>query len=264
MELEGLIVQVQESGKYRAVSPELVRQLATQEAAKGRSVKETVKAIRNRLHQVGGAYLEAGTDYDRWLVSLQAAEGQASLQAACREVLGHHASTRERLTILDQFYPTVLAGLPPLHSVLDVACGFNPLAIPWLPLAADALYYACDIYADMVAFLNASFPLLGVQGAASQCDLTQTIPNTAVDIAFILKTIPCLEQVDKAAGSRLLDGLHARWLLVSFPTRSLGGRSKGMGATYEAHFNALVAGRGWQIARFEFPGELVFLVDKQP
>ena len=28
---------------------------------------------------------------------------------------------------------TALAGLPPIHSVLDVACGLNPLAIAWMP-----------------------------------------------------------------------------------------------------------------------------------
>jgi 16S rRNA (guanine(1405)-N(7))-methyltransferase len=74
--------------------------------------------------------------------------------------------------------------------------------------------------------------------------------------------VPCLEQVDKSAGQRLLDTLDTAHLLVSFPVHSLGGRSKGMAATYTAHFRQLVAGRGWRIERFEFATELVFRISK--
>ena len=61
--------------------------------------------------------------------------------------------------------------LPPIRSVLDVACGLNPLAIPWMPLAPDVHYYACDIYADMIAFLNGFFQIAGIDGQAQACDL---------------------------------------------------------------------------------------------
>jgi 16S rRNA (guanine(1405)-N(7))-methyltransferase len=64
------------------------------------------------------------------------------------------------------------------------------------------------------------------------------------------------------AGARLLDTLAARFVLVSFPVRSLGGREKGMAATYEARFATLVAGRGWSVRRYRFATELAFLVDK--
>jgi 16S rRNA (guanine(1405)-N(7))-methyltransferase len=83
-----------------------------------------------------------------------------------------------------------------------------------------------------------------------------------VDLALVLKTIPCLEHVDKSAGQRLLDGLPARNVLVSFPLRSLGGAQKGMRRTYEGRMKALVEGRPWQVRRFEFPTELAFLVTR--
>lgn len=262
--LAGLVEAVQAGGKYRHVSPDLVLQLAAQEADKGRSLKETVKAIRNRLHQVGGAYQEAGMTYPRWLADLTIAslQGPDELRAATRTVMRHHASTRERLPILNQFYRETLAGLPPLKSVLDIACGLNPLAANLLPLASGAIYYACDIYADLTNFLTYALPRLGVQVQATVCDVTQVVPSQPVDLALVLKTIPCLEQIDRAAGQRLLDGLNATYLLVSFPTRSLGGRGKGMAATYAAHFQELVAGRNWLIRRFDFDGEMAFLVQK--
>ena len=54
-------------------------------------------------------------------------------------------------------------------------------------------------------------------------DVIANCPTQAVDIAFVLKTIPCLEQVDKTAGIELLNQLQARNIVVSFPVHSLAG-----------------------------------------
>jgi 16S rRNA (guanine(1405)-N(7))-methyltransferase len=88
------------------------------------------------------------------------------------------------------------------------------------------------------------------------------LPTTPVDLALLLKAIPCLEQLDKAATGRLLETIPASHLLISFPMHSLGGRDVRMRAHYEAHFRALVEGRGWAVRRFAFETELVFRVDK--
>ena len=126
------------------------------------------------------------------------------------------------------FTAQYLSELPQVNSVLDVACGLNPLAIPWMPLQPGAQYHACDIYTDMIRFIQAFTDLLPVKGVAKVCDVSAALPSQKVDLALVLKTIPCLEQIDKNAGQRLLDGLQAKYLLVSFPAKSLGGRNKGM------------------------------------
>ncbi len=257
-DLDALVAAVLESRKYRAVAPEFVRKLAAEEAGKTRSFKEAVKATKNWLHQVAGAYLSAPPDYDSWLDRL--ASGDAP--EVCRALMQTHASTRERLPIIDRFYRETLAEIAPIYSILDVACGLNPLAIPFMPLARDAVYYACDIYTDLADFLNRAFPLLGLRGEAWAADLTQTLPQQSVDLALIVKAIPCLQQIDKGIGARLLDQIRADHLLVSYPAQSLGGRGKGMRATYEAQFAELVAGRGWSVRRFDFPTELAFLITK--
>jgi 16S rRNA (guanine(1405)-N(7))-methyltransferase len=174
--------------------------------------------------------------------------------------MAHHASTRERIGLLDSFYATALAGIGPIRSVLDVACGLNPLTAPWMPLAADVTYYACDIYTDMIAFLNSYFQIAGIRGQAQVCDLVTGPPPYSVDLALVLKVLPPLEQLDKSAGINLLRALRADYLLVSFPARTLGGRGKGMAESYEDRFRALVHDEGWTVERFGFTTELVFLV----
>lgn len=261
-EVERLTAEVLSSRKYAQIEPGLAARLVTEELAKGRKAKEVVKAVRNKLHQVGGAYLSGRMAYQSWLGELKAANDPQEFKQVCREILGQHASTRERLPILDHIYVELFKLLPPVGSVLDAACGLNPLAIPWMPLKPEAAYYACDIYADMVDFLNAYFALIPQDGRAEVCDIAAGPPSRTVDLALVLKAIPCLEQIDKQAGERLLDGMNARYLAISFPAKSLSGRSKGMVENYSARFEELSAGRGWKtLGRLAFETELVFVVE---
>lgn len=258
--LDQLMDEVLASSKYRHLPATLVRALGADELAKRRKLADAVKATKNKLHQIAGAYQLGKPDYAAWLATLRAAPDGAAQRTVCTTLMAHHASTRERLTMLADFYTTLFAGLPPITRLLDLACGLNPLARPWMPLAADAHYLACDLYDDQMAFLQEALLLLGGSADAFVWDLLQGAPPHAADVALLLKTIPCLEQVDKTIGARLLATVNAPVLIVSFPVQSLGGRQKGMAVNYERHFGELVAGQPWRIDRFSFVNELIFRV----
>ena len=263
--LQELVLLVRQSSKYAAIDETLVTSIGRVELGKRASLKEAVKSTRNKLHQIGSAYQEKPIPYSSWenqLYSLPREMDSPQVQEFLIENMRQHASTAERLSIHEDFFKTTLAAIAPVTSILDLACGLNPLNLPWIPTADQFTYEACDIYSDMTGYLNAFFSHFDIDGHASLCDLTSTIPQTRSHVAFLLKTIPCLEQIDKAAGKRLLEGLNAENILVSFPAHSLGGRSKGMVQNYEAHFNDLIGGNNWQVTRFEFPGELAYLVRK--
>jgi 16S rRNA (guanine(1405)-N(7))-methyltransferase len=262
--LGALTQAVLSSAKYRHVSQDLIRSIGQRELSSRRNLKQAIKGTKNRLHQVGGAYFRKKVDYQEGLALLRMAAGNdepAAMRRVCRDLMRLHASTSERLDILDQFYATTLAGLAPVRTVLDIASGFNPLSLPWMPFDADVEYYAYDIYADMMAFIQEFLDVAGVKGAAEVRDVTSRPPTQHADLALLLKTLPCLEQIDKTAAQNLLDGLNAAYLLVSFPVHSLGGFDKGMAQHYEEHFLTLIEGRHWPVRRFEFSSELAFLVE---
>lgn len=260
--LETLVNAVLASARYQHVSPDLVRRVGERELAVRRNLKEAIKATKNKLHQVGGAYFDARVDYAQALALLQeTADDPDALRQTCHQLMRLHASTRERLAILDEFYAQTLAGLPPIGAVLDIACGLNPLARPWIPFSNQVEYIACDIYADLIAFIGEFMSITGIKGTAELRNVIDSPPTRPVDLALILKTLPILEQIDKSAVPRLLDAIQARYLLISYPVHSLGGRSKGMAQNYEAHFRALAAGRNWRVQRFVFATELAFLVE---
>ena len=109
--INDLIATVHDSSKYQAVSADLIRIIGVRELAARRNLKEAVKATKNKLHQVAGAYFDARRPYAKWLEQLAAAvdDGQLTtnngqlttdhLQQRCREMMADHASTRERLAL---------------------------------------------------------------------------------------------------------------------------------------------------------------------
>ena len=266
-QLDQLVQDVQKSTKYSAITPTLIGKIGAQELAKGRSHKEALKATKNKLHQIAGVYLSKRPAYDDWLAQLSLAwPNSEERQQVCRAIMSHHASTQERLSILDTFYTTLFRDLPPIHSLQDLACGLNPLTLPWMVqsglLACGFSYWAYDVYSDLAKFLQAFFALSSTSGQASAFDLLHEVPPVQSDVALLFKAAPCLEQVDKRAGRRLIEQVNAQLLFVSFPVQSLGGRNRGMVKNYTSHFHEMLNHSSWRVEQFEFETELVFRVWK--
>ncbi len=262
---EAVISAVTANPEYAAMLPELVRNIACREISKGRSFKETVKATRTSLHQIGGAYLPQQPPFTVWAEEIQrlpSDKNHPEVQAFCLEKMKAHASTRERLPHLQTIYKWVFSHLPAVHSILDLACGLNPLAIPWMNLAPAAEYHACDIYPRLTDCIDIFCKHLGIAGNRFPCDLTVQTPREPVQVAFLLKSIPCLEQLKKGIMSGLIQQIHAEYLVISFPAFSLSGRDKGMQQTYRSHFFNLASQETWQIKDTMIGNELLFLLHK--
>jgi len=263
LDTESLLQAVRANPRYASINPDLIRTLIERQKGMTRQPREIVKAVRSKLHQVGGAYLDKPIDYTHWakrLAQLPHDLQHPRVKDFCRQMMALHTSTRERIPILERFYAETLTALQPLRSLLDLACGLNPLALPWLPITAETRIWACDIYSDQITFLQQFFDHFGIHGQAFLCDLTSHIPQQPVQLALLLKSIPCLEQLDKAIFNRMLEELRAEVLLVSFPAQSIGGRGKGMRQNYRQHFEELIRGRQVHFQTFDFPNELVFLL----
>jgi 16S rRNA (guanine(1405)-N(7))-methyltransferase len=271
-EVEQIVANVLGSQKYRSLCASTVRRVAAEEWAKRaalklpsrRALKMAIKATRSRLHQAYSAY-ESSVDYERAYSALESAYAGGApetIRSACRDVLALHASTRERLPILDSFYERVLALTGRPRILLDLACGLNPLSLPWMGLGSEAVYHAYDIDGDRVAFLNRYLALAGVQGGAYLQDVLCEPPVQAGDVALLMKSSTCLERQRKGSTLALLDALLVSHVVVTFPVQSLGRHEKGMVEHYGTVFDEMVAGRRWAVARLDFATELVFVVTK--
>jgi 16S rRNA (guanine(1405)-N(7))-methyltransferase len=265
LNVESLVQAVQDNRKYARIAPDLIDHLCREAIRRGLRGKAAVKSVRNKLHQVGGAYIKSSADFSHAIENLNLLPvdlESPEVRQFCLNQMRVHASTAERIPILEDFFQTCLAPIGKIRSVLDLACGLNPLAIPWMPLAAEFSYQACDIYLDMLDLIRAFLTHFDIKGQSFPCDLVSGPPEDQAQVAFLLKTIPCLEQLDKDIGTILLERIHAENILVSFPAKSLGGRNKGMPDFYRSHFYDLLKDKPWTVREFSFPTEIAFLISK--
>jgi len=263
--IDDIVSSVQASRKYRYVCTATIRRIAAEEAAKRDTSKAAIKATKSRLHQAYGAY-EAQLDYVRAYEDLRAAYASGDTQeirAVAHRLLARHASTRERLPILHRYYDAIFAhtGLP--HALLDLACGLNPLSLPWMHLASGTAYHAYDIDTKRIAFLDQFFALTDVEGRAYCQDLICDPPQQQADVALLLKTATCLERQRQGSTLALTDCLDVAYVVVTFPVKSLGRREKGMAEQYEHTFTDMLSTRPWPVTQLDLPGELAFVVDKR-
>ena len=259
-----VVERVLRSSRYRDVDRSLLVRLAGEELPRSRNVDDAVKRVKRRLHQAVGAFRGARTTTaiaEAWSGDL----ADPGLRAACAEAMRTHASTRERLAHLDAFYPRIWqhTGVP--RRLIDLGCGLNPLALPWMGIG-DANYLAIDVDQRPLSTVRGFLELVGQPHRVEARDLVGPPPDDAADVALLLKLVTTLDRQDGEAAARLLRGLPVGHAIVSFPGRSLAGRGKGMEPTYRGRLDRLVeeAGRVNEVSEASVPNELVFVLRLEP
>ena len=252
-----IVERVRRSSRYRAVDSALVARLAEEELPKARNADDAVKRVKRRLHQAVGAFRSArGPSAGAWPV-----DDPAALREACLTAMRGHASTRERAPYLDAFFAPIwnVTGSP--RRVLDLGCGLNPLAKPWMGIG-DATYHAMDVDDATLAVVRGFFESVGQPHVVEARDLVAEVPTETAGVALLLKLVTTLDRQDAGAATRLLRGLRAGHAVVSFAARSLGGRGNHEKA-YRARLDRLVeeSGRVRSVTEASVPGELVFVLE---
>lgn len=261
-----IAADLRRSRKYAHLCPDTLARIARWSADRHAAPADALKAAKRKLHQAFGAYFSEADA--RLVMELSAAlpvpprvgPSGRTLREVCLEILRRHASTAERVPVMESFYQDVFARTGPPRSVLDLACGLHPFALPWMDLSAECRYLAFDIDLRLVEAVNRLLILLQRPPSAQACDLLVTIPEIEADVAFLLKSVPCLEQQEKGSAAAIIRALRCLWVVVSFPARSLGGRDKGMVDHYGSFMNRLTAGMGRTAARLDYPSETVYIL----
>lgn len=264
--LDLLIAAVGKKPKYRTVCLDFIRHIGGQEIAKRTSLKEAIKSTCSKLHQVSGAFLENRPDFLQWLTELHALPEDIYseiIKQYCQEKMRSHSSTNERLPILNEFFHKCLKSLAPIHSLLDLGCGLNPLALAWMPLAKDPMYLGIDVLADMTGFDQQFLQHTRIRGRVICKDFLGVLPKQHFQVALVLKIIPLIDQIEKENTRQWLENIPADHLLVSYPVYSLSRKGKGMLENYTMRFMKMIEGGNWKMERFEFSTELAFLLHHQ-
>lgn len=259
------IAEVRQSRKYRELDlPEqTLTDLIGQEVGRHKSDREALQAARMRLHNLVAPYL-GDPDYPVAALQLEAAFASrepGAIQAACADILKTHASTRERLPHLDQFYTAIFSITGRPATLLDLACGLNPLAFPWMDLPPATHYHAYDLHQPRVALLNHYFRLQGLAPLAEQRDILVEPPQIEADVAFFFKEAHRFEQRRRGCNRPFWLSLHVKWLVVTLPASSLTGRHD-LAAGHRKLVSKALAGLDWPVMEQQVGNELIFCIHK--
>ncbi|MBK6940325.1 MAG: hypothetical protein IPH13_08990 [Planctomycetes bacterium] len=258
--VDAIVRRLAESRKYSGLARSTLERIAIDAVRRHTKDADAEKAAKRRLHQVFGAYrAHDAAALARRVRELPSVDDRERFEAACRELLRMHASTAERIADVDAFYRDVFAFTGSPHVVLDLACGHQPFQWPWMGLAPDAMYLPRDLDGALIDAIDTFLEHVGRPRTARVQDVLVDAPDEPADVAFLLKVLPCLERQERGGALRVLRAVRARFVVVSFPIESLGGRDKGMRAQYSETMARWAAELAVEPVRIDCPTELVYV-----
>ena len=147
-------------------------------------------------------------------------KGRAKLlkENKIEKLLKTHSSTKERLENYNQRNQFIYQPNP--KSILDLACGLNPLAIA----KQGVLYYAIDIKKDELNLIEIFFKKNKINGKTILADITKIKEFPKADICLIFKTLDIIEKKSHKKAKEIIEKLKCKSIVVSFSTKTLSGK----------------------------------------
>ena len=250
------------SKKYSGIDRVILERICTETIPKYTSHKDIVKAVKKELHIIHNSFLfeNCYTKADV-LIDAYSGEGLTTDKAFAKKLMSLHASTRERLKQADEIYAYLSAFINAEDVIIDTGCGFNPFALPFYTVLPKS-YIALDISLSSICILTKYFRRANLPFRAEIYDAVVQAPCVKGDIILLLKLLPLLERQKKGLGFTLLEALDYRTVIVSFPTKSVSGKEKGMETFYACRFEAELPKRLTVLDKKVFANEMFYVLSK--
>lgn len=228
MDQTELLEKIRTSRKYRNMDlpDETILDLIDQAGKEGLTGREIDKCVKEKLHNIVADYL-GDVDYANTLKYLQDTfrdNNTHQIKHVCQQILSQHQTTRERLPYYESFFDFIIEICGNPRTILDLACGFNPIALPYSHIPVTTCYHAYDIHKARIDLINHFFLLSGRQALAECRDVLVRTPNVRADAVFLLLEAHRMEKRRKGSSAELIREVHAEYYFISFPSRSLNGR----------------------------------------
>jgi len=262
-EIDTVYQKLKESKKYKYLCDDTLYRISDW-ALQRFEGKKAIKAAKKKLHQAYGAYFEAFQPgkIQKLLNKISSRSNRESLEAIALEIMESHASTSERILFMKQFYLDLFKRIEKPKKILDLACGLNPFAVLWMDLGPNAGYYAYDIDTRMIDQVNIFFCYLNRSYKAECLDILVSIPAIEADVVFLLKTLPCFEQQEKGVSEKIIASLKAKHIVISFPSKTLTGKAKGMENYYHSFALELINRLNLEYFKLDYPNEIFYVLNK--
>ena len=229
---------------------------------KSKDFKFMLKEVRKRLHEIYGVFVLGKRDLKPLKEHLKKVD---SLDEEALElhmgILKSHKSSSERIDFYSDVYEKIFSVTGKPKTILDLACGLNPLSFPWMDLK-KVKYFAYELTKEDCNFIQEYFDLMkpfGLDGEAFALDLMRVEQLPKTDVCFLFKVLDSLEDLERNYSEKLLEKIPARFIVVSFPTMSIGGRNP---IRQRGWFFRMMRNLSLSAETFEFENEIFYVVKK--
>ena len=233
---------------------------------KSKEFEILLKDIRKTLHEIYGVFnlkssgreelleilekrLEKSHKFDNEVIELH------------KKILSTHQSTKERINYYKKIYENIFNHTGKPAKILDLASGLNPFSYIFMNLSSLE-YTASEISSEDLRFIQRYFKMISsykrIVGATIKLDLIfdKTFPES--EVCFLFKTLDSLENVKKNISPEILKNIRAKYIVVSFPTKSLTG--KNISKKRLSWFLKVAKRLGYSYETFEVPNELFYIL----
>ena len=249
--------KVKASKKYSSILDDTIYRICVEETPKFNKEKEIIKSVKNKLHQISESFLS-----DNLSRALKNKRENDDIDFI--DLLKLHASTNERLSFYTEFYDDIFGVTGNISSVLDIACGLNPILFYEYCSTKDFeidKYIAEDINLDALEVVKYYGEVKKHRIEANPSDLLITIPKATADLALLLKLVPLLEQQKKGYFAQVLNSLNAKYIVVTFPTKTMSGKVVGMLENYKKLFNEFISSSEFKLLLEKvYDNELIYII----
>jgi 16S rRNA (guanine(1405)-N(7))-methyltransferase len=204
-----ILKHLEEYFRLHPKTAEYLKDLPKERLTKNAKYKNTIKHIRAISRKIYGIFQK---DVGKRNELLEKDD--------IKSLLLTHLSTKERIEVYPELYKKILK-YTPLDSILDLACGLNPISIVYMPKLPSE-YEAVDLSADDAKFLNRFFENKKIKGKSHAINLAVDFKKVqklkSCHTAFLFKALDSLEAQNRNMTYEFLPLIPADVLIVSFTT----------------------------------------------
>lgn len=167
-----------------------------------------------------------------------------------------HKSSKERFPYYKQLYKKIfeITGNP--KTILDIACGLNPLSIPLMEM--KPYYTGIELSKIDCENLNNWLKINKINGKIIQQDITKSLNFPSADLVFLFKVFDSVEEKGHKLAEKILKNLNCRYAVISFSTTTLKGNK--MNFPRRGWIEQLLKRLNYKYKNIELPNEIFYVV----
>ncbi len=252
---------------YFVKNPKIKKKLeAHPKIEKSKEFEIFFKDIRKILHEVYGVFNLKSKEREELLSLLEESISKSrkidnEVVELHKKILATHLSTRERLKYYRTIYENIFKYTGRPSRILDLGAGLNPFSYIFMNISSVE-YTASEISSEDIRFIQRYFKLIStykrIIGATIKLDLIfdKTFPDA--DVCFLFKVLDSLENLKRNISMEILNNIKAKYIVVSFPTKSLTG--KNISKKRLSWFLKIVKRLSYSYETFEVPNEVFYIL----